>query len=314
MNVRWGFLGAGAIAQTALAGAVHAAPNANLYAVASRDHARSWSLSPEFVFDSYEDLLDSREVDAVYISLANHQHFEWVIAALEAGKHVLCEKPLGLNALEVLFMAQTAESTGKLLVEAVWSRWHPRFRRLVEIIQSGEIGEVRKISTAFTFEGSIEGNYRANPQMGGGALLDVGVYEVHAWVGISGVAQELTSLSVDRSLGASGVDLTTKVSGVLANSSAVESISSFEQPEFQKLEVIGSHGTVSMLGEAAFTTWNATSALAVNGLEEEFAAVDAYQIMVEQVSAKILGDPTAWVVPIVDSVRVAQILNQISTS
>jgi len=314
MTVRWGFLGAGAIAQSALAGAVHAAPNAHLCAVASRDQARSWSLSPEVVFDSYEDLLDSREVDAVYISLANHQHFEWVIAALEAGKHVLCEKPLGLNALEVLFMAQTAESTGKLLVEAVWSRWHPRFRRFVEIVQSGEIGEVRKISTAFTFEGSIEGNYRANPQMGGGALLDVGVYEVHAWVGIGGVAQELTSLSVDRSLGASGVDLTTKVSGMLANSITVESISSFEQPEFQKLEVVGSRGTVSMLGEAAFTTWNATSALSVNGREEEFAAVDAYQIMVEQVSAKILGDPAAWVVPIADSIRVAQILNQIATS
>jgi predicted dehydrogenase len=313
MNVRWGFLGAGAIAQSALAGAVHAAPNAHLYAVASRDQARSWSLSPEVVFNSYEGLLDSREVDAVYISLANHQHFEWVIAALEAGKHVLCEKPLGLNALEVLFMAQTAESTGKLLVEAVWSRWHPRFRRFVEIVQSGEIGEVRKISTAFTFEGSIEGNYRANPQMGGGALLDVGVYEVHARVGIGGVAQELTSLSVDRSLGASGVDLTTKVSGMLANSITVESKSSFEQPEFQKLEVVGSRGTVSMLGEAAFTTWNATSALSVNGREEKFAAVDAYQIMVEQVSAKILGDPAAWVVPIADSIRVAQILNQIAT-
>jgi predicted dehydrogenase len=313
MSVHWGFLGAGAIAQTALSGAVHEASNAKLYAVASRDRERSWSLSPEVVFDSYEDLLDDPKVDAVYISLANHQHFEWVINALEAGKHVLCEKPLGLNALEVLFMAQTAEANGKLLVEAVWSRWHPRFRRFVEVVQSGEIGDVSKISTAFTFEGSIEGNYRANPQMGGGALLDVGVYEVHAWVGLGGCAQELTLLSVDRSLGASGVDLTTKVNGVLANSITVESISSFEQPEFQKLEVVGSEGSVSMLGDAAFTSWKTTSALSINGREETFPAVDAYQIMVEQVSATILGDP-AWVVPIADSVRVAQILNQIATT
>ena len=313
MSVRWGFLGAGAIAQTALSGAVHEASNAKLYAVASRDAQRSWSLSPEVVFDTYQDLLDDPNVDSVYISLANHQHFEWVIHSLEAGKHVLCEKPLGLNALEALFMAQAAEAAGKLLVEAVWSRWHPRFRRLIEIVQSGEIGEVSKISTAFTFEGSIDGNYRANPRMGGGALLDVGVYEVHAWVGIGGCTQELTLLSVDRSLGASGVDLTTKVSGLLANSVTVESISSFEQPEFQQLEVVGSKGSVSMLGDAAFTSWKTTSALSINDREETFPAVDAYQIMVEQVSAKILGDP-AWVLPIAESVRVAQIVNQIATS
>ena len=313
MSVRWGFLGAGAIAQTALSGAVHEASNAKLYAVASRDAQRSWSLSPEVVFDTYQDLLDDPNVDAVYISLANHQHFEWVIHSLEAGKHVLCEKPLGLNALEALFMAQAAEAAGKLLVEAVWSRWHPRFRRLIEIVQSGEIGEVSKISTAFTFEGSIDGNYRANPRMGGGALLDVGVYEVHAWVGIGGCTQELTLLSVDRSLGASGVDLTTKVSGLLANSVTVESISSFEQPEFQQLEVVGSKGSVSMLGDAAFTSWKTTGALSINDREETFPAVDAYQIMVEQVSAKILGDP-AWVLPIAESVRVAQIVNQIATS
>ena len=313
MSVRWGFLGAGAIAQTALSGAVHEASNAKLYAVASRDAQRSWSLSPEVVFDTYQDLLDDPNVDSVYISLAYHQHFEWVIHSLEAGKHVLCEKPLGLNALEALFMAQAAEAAGKLLVEAVWSRWHPRFRRLIEIVQSGEIGEVSKISTAFTFEGSIDGNYRANPRMGGGALLDVGVYEVHAWVGIGGCTQELTLLSVDRSLGASGVDLTTKVSGLLANSVTVESISSFEQPEFQQLEVVGSKGSVSMLGDAAFTSWKTTSALSINDREETFPAVDAYQIMVEQVSAKILGDP-AWVLPIAESVRVAQIVNQIATS
>jgi hypothetical protein len=93
----------------------------------------------------------------------------------------------------------------------------------------------------------------------------------------------------------------------------VESISSFEQPEFQKLEVVGSQGSVSMLGDSAFTSWKTTSALSINGREETFSAVDAYQIMVGQVSSTILGEP-AWVVPITESVRVAQILNQISTS
>ena len=313
MNVKWGFLGAGAIAHSALAGAVHSSPNAELYAVASRDANRSWSLSPKVVFDSYEDLLNDPEVDAVYISLANHQHCEWVIRSLEGGKHVLCEKPLGLNAHEVELMTKTAQASGKLLVEAVWSRWHPRFRRLVEVVRAGEIGEVTKISTAFTFEAVIDGNYRANPQMGGGALMDVGVYELHALVGLFGSQPEFELISVERTLGASGVDLTTKVTGMLAGSCEVELLSSFEQPEFQKLEVLGTHGSVKMLGEASFTSWKSVSQLSVNDREESFDAVDAYQLMVEQVSAKILGEPS-WVLPLADSIRAAQILDQIAAA
>jgi len=313
MSVKWGFLGAGAIAHSALAGAVHSSPNAELYAAASRDAKRSWSLSPKVVFDSYEDLLNDPEVDAVYISLANHQHCEWVIRSLEAGKHVLCEKPLGLNAHEVELMAKAAQASGKLLVEAVWSRWHPRFRRLVEVVRSGEIGEVTKISTAFTFEAAIDGNYRANPLMGGGALMDVGVYELHALVGLCGSSLEFELISVERTLGASGVDLTTKATGMFAGSCAVESLSSFEQPEFQKLEVIGTRGSAKMLGEAPFTSWNSTSQLSVSGQEESFDAVDAYQLMVEQVSAAILGEPS-WVVPLADSIRVANILDQIAAA
>jgi predicted dehydrogenase len=148
--------------------------------------------------------------------------------------------------------------------------------------------------------------------MGGGALMDVGVYELHAWVALCGSKSEFELISVERTLGASGVDLTTKSTGTLAGS-RVESLSSFEQPEFQKLEVIGTLGAVNMLGDAPFTAWNATCQLSVNDQEESFEAVDAYQIMVEQISEKILGGPT-WVVPLADSLRVAQILEQLATA
>lgn len=310
MSVKWGFIGAGGIAQGALAEAVHDAHNAELYAAASRDAERSRQLSPQIVYPSYQELLEDSAVDAVYISLANHQHLEWVVRSLEAGKHVLCEKPLGLNASEVERMSQAAEDSEKLLVEAVWTRWHPRFQRLVEVVQSGLIGTPSEITSAFTFEGNIDGNYRAEPQMGGGALLDVGVYEAHAWVALLGKKQELELISVERSVSESGIDLTTKVNGVFGKSCVVHSCSSFEQAETQALEVAGSSGLMSTPGNQAFTSWKTPCSLTVNDVEETFSPVNAYQLMVEQVSDRILGEPS-WVVPIEDSFRVAQLIDQI---
>ncbi|MEY4233016.1 MAG: hypothetical protein RL144_1216, partial [Actinomycetota bacterium] len=114
MSIRWGFLGAGYIATNALAPAVHAAKSATLQAVASRDVIRSQSLEPVRVHSTYQDLLDDPDIDAVYISLANHQHCEWSIKALNAGKHVLCEKPIAMNASEARLMADAAEANDRL--------------------------------------------------------------------------------------------------------------------------------------------------------------------------------------------------------
>ncbi|MFM8390445.1 MAG: Gfo/Idh/MocA family protein, partial [Actinomycetota bacterium] len=177
MTVRWGFIGAGFVASRAMAPAVHAADGAVLYAVASRDARRSAELEPQVVHESYQALIDDPNVDAVYISLTNVQHKEWVVAALEAGKHVLCEKPLALNADEVRAMQATADRHQCLLVEAVWTRWQPRMKRMAEIVQRGDLGDVSSISSAFTFQGDLTGNYRSQPEMGGGALLDVGCYQ-----------------------------------------------------------------------------------------------------------------------------------------
>ena len=312
-NVRWGFIGAGAIAQSALTGAVHQAKNADLYAVASRDRARSASIGAECIYDSYEELLQDPLIDAVYISLANHQHLEWVIRSLEAGKHVLCEKPLGLNPDEVERMMSRAREKQRLLVEAVWTRWHPRFQRLIAATGSGEVGTLETITSAFTFEGNIEGNYRANPQMGGGALLDVGVYEIHSWVALVGRSQEFTVVGIERVVGDTGIDLTTGIHGQFSQGCSVQSLSSFVQPELQKLEISGSHGLASMQGNEAFTSWKSECSLVIMERNEEFAAVDAYQLMVEQVSAAIRNEP-AWIVPIEDSLRVAQLIDQISRS
>lgn len=313
MPIRWGFLGAGWIATRAMAPAVHAARGARLQAVASRSAERSAGLEPGFVHPSYDGVIEDPSVDAVYICLANDQHLEWAIRALAAGKHVLCEKPLGLDAVQARRMAEAAALADRLLVEAVWTRWHPRFRRLAELAGSGALGEITAIDSAFTFPGQIDGNYRADPLKGGGALLDTGGYQVHAWAALTGGAHLVDVERASSSTGTSGIDLTTEVTAVVDGVVRATALSSFEQAEAQRLQVLGS-GDVATTGIGpAFTAWREETTLVIGGREESFAPVDAYQVMVEQVSARIEGRE-AWVVPMSDSVRVAEILDAIRSA
>jgi predicted dehydrogenase len=308
--INWGFLGAGFVASRGLAPAVHESRGANLYAVASRDEQRSATLEPERVHASYDDLLTDERVDAVYISLSNSQHLKWVTKSLEAGKHVLCEKPLGLNALETAAMFDVASANGRLLVEAVWGRWHPRFARVVDLLTSGAIGNVEHIETAFTFTSEMTDNYRLRPEMGGGALLDVGCYQAHAWVALTQGAPDLTITHVDRTVGPTGIDLTTDVSVVMNNNITAHAVSSFALPSSQQFVVRGTHGEISTAAGEAFTTWNEASTLLVNGVPEEFPVTNAFVEMVENVSGVIDGD-SGWVVSSRDSIRVAAILDAI---
>ncbi len=311
MSVRWGFLGAGFVASRGLAPAVHTSRGASLYAVASRDERRSATLEPERVHASYDDLLADDRVDAVYISLSNGQHREWVVKSLEAGKHVLCEKPLGIRADDTHAMFEAAATNGRLLVEAVWSRWHPRFARLVHLVANGDIGAVHHIESAFTFVSDMTDNYRLDPAMGGGALLDVGCYQAHSWVALTGGADEFTILHLERTLGSSGVDLTTEVTVRFAGDVTAHSLSSFALPSRQELVVRGTDGEISTARGESFTTWNEASSLRVNGVVEEFPETNAFVVMVENVSRVIRGED-AWVVPPSDSERVAALLDSIA--
>lgn len=312
MSVNWGFLGAGFVASRGLAPAVHLARGANLYAVASRDEQRSATLEPERVHATYDDLLADDRVDAVYISLSNVQHLEWVTKSLDAGKHVLCEKPLGLNASQTEAMFDCASQNGRLLVEAVWNRWHPRFSRIVDAVASEAIGDLEHIETAFTFTSEMNDNYRLDPSMGGGALLDVGCYQAHLWVALTGGANDLDIRNLSRVIGPTGVDLTTDVSVRIDDSITARSVSSFEMPDHQQIVVRGSKGQVSTETGESFTTWNEGCSLRVNGVVEEFPVTNAFVEMVENVSRVLEGDE-GWIVPSADSVRVAQILDAIAT-
>ena len=313
MAVNWGFLGAGFVASRGLAPAVHASRGADLYAVASRDEQRSATLEPQKVHASYDELLADERVDAVYISLSNSQHIEWVTKSLEAGKHVLCEKPLGLNAVETAAMFDVATRNGRLLIEAVWGRWHPRFARIVELATSGAIGDIQHIETAFTFTSEMTDNYRLSPSMGGGALLDVGCYQAHAWVALTKGAADLSITELARTVGPTGIDLTTDVNVRINKNITAHAVSSFALPSNQQFIVQGTQGSISTAAGESFTTWNEASSLLVNDVLEEFRITNAFVEMVENVSRLIDGED-GWIVSGADSIRVAQILDTIAST
>ncbi len=308
--IRWGFLGAGWIATTALAPALHAANNSVLHAVASRDPQRSAALNPTRVHQKYQDLLDDPDIDAVYISLSNEAHCEWAIAALAAGKHVLCEKPLALDHKQVQLMIDASKKHNRVLMEAVWHQWHPRFVRIRELVQRGDVGALASIDSSFCFTRELDDNYRLSPQMGGGALLDVGVYEVHVWRALVADFADLKITTIDRSMSATGVDLTTRLTAQLANTVTVNALSSFEIPETQTLVVSGQSTTIECLGNDAFTSWHKPSAMRISDHIEEFAPVDPYRLMVENFSNHISGKP-AWMLSLEQSLSVAKTLDQI---
>lgn len=314
MTIRWGFLGASWVAKTALVPAVKNATNATLQAVASRDPKRSAAFEPIKVHNSYDELLADQNVDAVYISLANHLHCEWVIKALTAGKHVLCEKPLATTSAQARLMAAAAEANDRLLVEAVWTRWHPRFARMVDILRGGELGELRSIESVFTFPGNFVDNYRTTPEFGGGSLLDVGPYQVHTWVALHGIDSQFNVLELDRNIGPTGIDMTTQVIGQLSSAESarieVRALASFERPEQQRLIVTGSSKQLECVGNEAFTSWNSASALRIGDRQEDFAPIDPFQVMLQDFGSRIAGDE-GWLPELSESIRVMEILDQI---
>ena len=308
--IRWGFLGAGWIATKALAPAVHEADGAVLQAVAARDVDRAGALAPAgSAYADYDDLLSDDSVDAVYISLTNEVHAQWAIAAMLAGKHVLCEKPLAMTAGEVRAMTAVSAETGRLLVEASWYRWHPRVRLAQEVLQSGRIGAVTHVSAGFTFDGRLEGNYRLDVARGGGALYDVGCYAVSAALWAFGDVPAV--VSARQQLGPTGVDLVTEAVLEFAAGEA-EVRAGISEPPKQWLVITGDSGEIE-LRDSAYTSWvrDDTELLVSDGRSTErttVPAANAYRLMVEEVSSVIEG-AGGWVVPLAESIATAATLD-----
>jgi predicted dehydrogenase len=313
MSVNWGFIGAGVVATKALAPAVRSARNANLYAVASRDISRALNLSPSCVYDNYDELINDPKVEAIYISLPNNVHASIASRALMAGKAVLCEKPLTMNYQESEELVRVSKTSNSLLVEAIWFRWHPRLIKACEQIKAGVIGEISQIDAAFTYVNNNKDNYRFDPALGGGALLDLGPYPLHLIASLFGSEARVELLTVNQDIGPSGVDLVTKGSALINGSARFNFNLSFVGKLSQEISISGSKGSIKFLEGAAFTNWNEPSTLSVNDEIYSFESVDAYQLMVEAVSDVILGKP-AWIPPHSESLFVMDLIDQIRRS
>jgi xylose dehydrogenase (NAD/NADP) len=184
-EIRWGLISTARINRR-LIPAIRESKRGSLAAVASRDLQKAQDYAREqnipLAFGSYQEMLDSGEVDAVYISLPNHLHAEWTVRALEAGVHVLCEKPFAISLEEVDSVIQASQKTGRIAVEGFMYRHHPQTKLVREVMDSGSLGQITALRGIFTFLMGERGrspeslNVRMVPEFGGGCLWDVGIY------------------------------------------------------------------------------------------------------------------------------------------
>ncbi|MBU4531556.1 MAG: Gfo/Idh/MocA family oxidoreductase [Hoeflea sp.] len=177
---RWGILSTAKIGREQVIPQLQDSENGVVTAIASRDHARARAVADRFsvplAYSSYEELLASDEVDGVYIPLPTSQHIEWAIKAANAGKHVLCEKPIALHANEIAPLIAARDANKVLVCEAFMVTYHPQWRKVRELLADGAIGRLRHVQGAFSYFNADPSNMRNKPELGGGGLPDIGVY------------------------------------------------------------------------------------------------------------------------------------------
>jgi len=194
--LRWGFLGCGRIASD-FANGVKCVPNASLSACAARSHdsADRFASTHGFksAYGSYEQLCEDEDVDIIYVSTIHHCHKSAVLMALERGKHVLVEKPIALTLPDTQEMVEEARGRGLFLMEAMWTRFFPAVRRARELIEAGEIGDIKAVHSDFGFVLDPDARpYMMDPSQGGGGLMEIGCYPIHAATMAMGTEHELT--------------------------------------------------------------------------------------------------------------------------
>jgi xylose dehydrogenase (NAD/NADP) len=261
-------------------------------AVASRDQVRADAYARERgiarAYGCYDSLLADASVDAVYIPLPNSMHCEWSIRALEAGKHVLCEKPMSSSAAEVEAVFDVAERQGLICMEAFMWRHSPQARALETLVAEGAIGELRLVRSAFTYP-MVDGEQtvQMRPELDGGSLMDIGCYPVSA---LRLVAGEPIAASAHLLLGTTGVDVRMVATLTCANDVLAQLTCAFDLPERDELELLGSEGSLRMSDP-----WHGRDPgieLARDGTTEQiaFAREDSYRVQLENLARAIRGD------------------------
>lgn len=292
--VRWGVLSAANIGVKAVSPALVASRNGRLVGVGSRDTQRAtdlYAFAPVHVYSDYESIIHSDNIDAIYNPLPNSLHAEWTMKALEAGKHVLCEKPMAVTRQEGATMVDAARANNVLLMEAFMYRFHPQIVWALQQVRAGAVGSVRLVRASFAFDvRSRPENIRLNPELAGGSLMDVGCYTVNICRAVYGQPPQVVAARVHADK-VGGVDMA--MNAVLDFGDGCFGLidSSLELPTRQMVEIIGEAGTITV--PVPFTPGKSeTTVFLTKGgqmSEQHFDSIDQYQLEVEHFANCILN-------------------------
>ncbi|MBF9045206.1 Gfo/Idh/MocA family oxidoreductase [Rhodobacterales bacterium HKCCE4037] len=292
-HLTWGVLGTARFALGTMAPAIHAASRSRLKSVATRSPDRAAPFTERFpgieVVGDYDAILADPEIDAVYVPLPNALHTEWSVKAAEAGKHVLCEKPIGLSTGDIDTLIAARDATGKLIAEAWMPAHHPQWSRARDLIADGAIGDLHTVTGSFSFGGLDPSNIRLSQEMGGGALYDIGVYPIGTFRFATGL--EPDPVHVDWTI-ENGVDTSAWVAA-RAGDVRFNFHVSMRTTKHQHMTFHGTAGTLTLTVPFNAHYWGEASIRLnrENDTEAEvtrFPDVDQYVLQVENVAAHVL--------------------------
>ena len=316
-RVRWAVLGVAKIAVTKVIPAMQKGEWSEVVGIASRDIQKASRAASDLriskAFGSYEEALADRQVEAVYIPLPNHLHVPWSIRAAEAGKHVLCEKPIGLGTKECRMLMAARDRTGVKIGEAFMVRTHPQWLRARELVRSSKIGDLRAVTAAFSYFNRDSANIRNILEFGGGAIMDIGCYPVQISRFLFGEEPVAVTARIDRDP-ESRIDRLSSAILAFPSGHAVFT-SSTQLAPYQRVQVLGTKGRVEI--EIPFNAppdrpcriFVDTGTVTV----EEFPICDQYTIQGDLFSRAVRGDgevPT----PLEDSLRNMAVIEAIFES
>ena len=311
------------IARVCVIPAIQKSRNGRVHALATRSPENASQVAGENritqVYDNYDALLTDPEINCVYIPLPNHLHLSWTLKALRAGKHVLCEKPLACNADEAGEMASAAKNAGRVLMEAFMYRFHPRSRRIKQMVAEGSIGTPCLVRSAFCFrmrekDWTHAENARLIPEMGGGALLDVGCYGVSVarWL----LGSEPTQVQAQAVYHSGGTDVHVVGSLSFPENALATVEASFVSALQQTFAVVGREGAIE-LPHNAFVPWEKDAGFILRNYDREtgqeyvIPGADEYQLMVEHFADVVL-EKTELMYPVEDSIGNMQVLDALA--
>jgi len=311
--VKWGIISTADINRKVIPG-MRASDQAELIAVASRDqsradeYARRWEI--ERAYGSYEALLEDTDVEAVYISLPNTLHCEWSIRAVEAGKHVLCEKPMSKHVGDVEAAFDAAERSGRILMEAFMYRHNPQSARLRQLVDEGAIGDLRLVRSCFSYSLYDAENIRLRTDVEGGSLMDVGCYCVSGSRLLAGEPEEVFGQQL---IGSSGTDWVFTGSMRFPGDVFAQFDCGTALPERDELEAIGSEGSL-FLDDPWHCVEPVIELRREGGVERiELEPQDSYRLQTENLSDAIRG-AAAPLLGREDAVAQARVVEALSRS